>query len=80
MNTTSFTMYDKTNAITRVVDCSTNVVRPPPLRPGEFRIEGRGNMLTQKIVGRQIVDKTPTEMAALKKANPRLRFDKGKEK
>jgi hypothetical protein len=61
---------------TRVVSCSTDKVCPPPLRSGEFRLQGKGNNVTQKVVDGVIVNKTPAEMRALKKANPRLRFDR----
>lgn len=75
-HTTFFTLYDGPGAITRVVQCSTDNVCPPPVRPGESRVLGKGDSITQKVVDKMIVDKTPAEMAALKKANPRLRFDK----
>lgn len=74
-HTTFFTLYDGQGVITRVVECSTNNVAPPPVRPGEFRVLGKGNCLTQKVVDGKVIDKSPAEMAALKKANPKLRFD-----
>lgn len=77
--TSYFTMYNEMGIITRVVSCSTDKVCPPPLRPGESRLKGRGNSITQKVVGGKIVDKTSAEMEELKAGNPKLRFDKGDE-
>ncbi len=77
-HTTYFTMYERaTERITREVSCSTDNVCPPPLRPGEFRLVGRGNGITQKVVGGKVVDKSVEEMALLKERNPRLKFDDG---
>lgn len=76
--TVYFTLCDSTTGrITREVSCSTDNVRPPPLRPGESRLKGRGNGVTQKVVGGKVVNKTPAEMKKLKAKNPRLRFDNG---
>lgn len=74
-HTTYFTMYDSTGKITRTVSASTDNVCPPSLRPGEFRLEGKGHGITQKVIAGQLVDKTPAEMDKLKRKNPRLRFD-----
>lgn len=81
MKTIYFTLYNnkgkKKGEITRVISCSTDNVRPPPKRPGESRIKGRGDSITQKVVNRKIVDKTPAEMEALRRDNPKFRFDSG---
>lgn len=77
MKTVYFTMYNRKGEITRVVSCSTDNVCPPPRRKGEFRLKGKGDGVTQKVVKRKIVDKTLAEMAALLKKNPKLRSYNG---
>lgn len=75
------TVYDEEGKILHVVSCPPDHVALQKLNPGESMLMGRGSGVTQKVVRQgccpRIVNKTPAEMAALKKANPRLRFDSG---
>lgn len=80
-HTEYFVTYNEKGKILREISASSDNVRPPPLRPGEFLLTGvRGDGITQKVIDGKVVDKTAVEMAALKKANPGLRFDRGEKK
>lgn len=73
-----FTTYNEKGEILRIVSCPPDHVALQKLNPGESMLMGRGNGVTQKVVGGKVVNKTSAEMKALKKKNPKLRFDEGK--
>lgn len=70
-----FTVYDEEGKILHVVSCPPDHVALQKLNPGESMLMGKGSGATQKVVHGKIVDKTPAELAELKRRNPRLRFD-----
>ena len=74
--TSHLTTYDAEGKILRVISGPSYLIPLQRMRPGEFKLEGKANPVTQKVVDGKIVNKTPAEMSALKKANPRIRFDK----
>lgn len=73
--TSHLTTYDAEDKILRVISGPSYLISLQRMRPGEFKVEGWANPVTQKVVDGKIVDKTPAEMEALKVKNPRLRFD-----
>lgn len=75
--TVGFFTYNDKGEILRYVTCPKDHVALQKLRPGESKRMGKADGATQKVVDGEVVDKTPAEMAAFKKANPRLRFDSG---
>lgn len=73
--TSHLTTYDAKGKILRVISGPSYLMPLQRMRPGEFKVEGWANPITQKVVAGKIINKTPAQMSALKKANPRIRFD-----
>lgn len=70
-----FTTYDAAGEVLRVVTCPPDHVKLQRMRTGERMTMGKADSITQKVVDKKIVNKTAAEMKALRKANPKLRFD-----
>lgn len=79
--TVSFITYNDGGEILRQITCPKDHVAKQRLLPGEQRLIGKANGVTQKVVRQgccfRIVNKTLAEIEALKAKNPRLRFDEG---
>jgi len=79
-DTRYFITYDAEGTILSMNVCPADQFEQQPIAHGETKLEVKGwvhDLLRKKVVNGKIVDKTAEEMAALRKANPRLRFDNG---
>lgn len=71
-----FIIYEMGGTIIGEGTCAADDLAIQRVEKGKFILEGVANSFTQKVVGGKVVDKTPAEITALRKANPKLRFDR----